>query len=158
MFMIGIKVKLHKKIDKHVTSNCKQKTQTNFYSNLQRLLIMKASKLSILATVAVLFTPVAAFAQDSQVSVQGNHNSAAAVGNGNFIYQDATQASNQTQIDGLGYGYGYGYDAPDSQVSIQDNANSAAAIGHGNTIVQDATQLNNQTQVDVGGYLPHYGY
>ena len=116
---------------------------------------MKASKLGILATVAVLFTPVAAFAQDSQVSVQGNSNSATAVGYGNTIYQDATQASNQTQVDG----YGYGYDAPDAQVSIQDNSNSAAAIGNGNTIVQDATQINNQTQVDLGGYsIPHYGY
>ncbi len=118
---------------------------------------MKASKLSILATVVLAFAPISAFAQDSQVSVQGNHNSAAAVGYGNTIYQDATQASNQTQVDG--YGYGYGYDAPDAQLSIQGNANSAAAIGNGNTIVQDATQLNNQTQVDLGGYsLPHYGY
>ncbi len=117
---------------------------------------MKASKLTLLATVAVLFTPIAAFAQDSQVSVQGNSNSAAAVGHGNTIIQDATQASNQTQVDG--YGYGYGYDAPDAQLSIQSNSNEAAAIGNGNTIVQDATQLNNQTQVDVGGYLPHYGY
>ncbi len=118
---------------------------------------MKSSKLTILATVAVLFTPVAAFANDSQVSVQGNHNSAAAVGNGNLVIQDATQLNNQTQVDG--YGYGYGYDAPDSQVSIQDNANSAAAIGNGNAIVQDSTQLNNQTQVDLGGYIPHgYGY
>ncbi|MDJ0651062.1 MAG: hypothetical protein QNJ60_20400 [Xenococcaceae cyanobacterium MO_188.B19] len=117
---------------------------------------MKASKLSILATVAVLFTPVAAFAQDSQTSIQTNSNSAAAVGYGNVILQNADQYSNQTQVDG--YGYGYGYDAPDSQVSIQDNSNSAAAIGDGNTIVQDATQLNNQTQVDLGGYIPHYGY
>ena len=117
---------------------------------------MKTSKLIILATVAVLFTPVSAFAQDSQVSVQGNTNSSAAVGHGNLVIQDATQASNQTQVDG--YGYGYGYDAPDAQLSIQSNSNEAAAIGNGNTIVQDATQLNNQTQVDVGGYLPHYGY
>ncbi len=109
------------------------------------------SKLGLLATVAVLFTPVAAFAQDSQVSVQNNSNSAAAVGTGNFIYQDTTQVSDQTQL-GIG---GYGYDAPDAQVSIQDNANSAAAIGHGNTIVQDADQYNTQTQVDVDGYLPY---
>ena len=115
---------------------------------------MKASKLSILATVAVIFTPVAAFAQDSQVSVQNNSNSAAAIGTGNLVIQDTTQVSNQNQLD-LG---GYGYDTPDAQVSIQDNSNSAAAIGHGNTIVQDATQVNNQTQVDLGGYLPHYGY
>ena len=112
---------------------------------------MKTSKLSLLATVAILFTPVAAFAQDSQVSVQNNSNSAAAVGTGNFIYQDTTQVSDQTQL-GLD---GYGYNAPDAQVSIQDNANSAAAIGHGNTIIQDADQYNTQTQVDVDGYLPY---
>ena len=115
---------------------------------------MKTSKLTILATVAVLFTPVAAFAQDSQLNVQSNSNSAAAIGTGNLVIQDTTQVSNQNQLD-LG---GYGYDAPDAQVSIQDNSNSAAAIGNGNTIIQDATQVNNQTQVDLGGYLPHYGY
>ncbi len=114
---------------------------------------MKSSKLGLLATVAILFTPVAAFAQDSQVNVQNNSNSAAAVGTGNLILQDTTQVSNQTQL-GIG---GYGYDAPDAQLSIQGNSNSAAAIGHGNFIRQDATQVNNQTQVDVGGYLP-YGY
>ena len=117
---------------------------------------MKTSKLTILATVAVLFTPVAAFAQDSQLNVQSNSNSAAAIGTGNLVIQDTTQVSNQNQLD-FG-GYGYGYDAPDAQVSIQDNSNSAAAIGNGNTIVQDATQVNNQNQVDLGGYLPHYGY
>ncbi len=74
--MIGIKVKLHKKNRAYVTDNCKQTTQTNFYLNLQRSRNMKASKLGILATIAVLFTPVAAFANDSQVSVQGNQNSA----------------------------------------------------------------------------------
>ncbi len=116
---------------------------------------MKKSTFGILATVALALTPVAAFAQDAQTSVQTNSNSAAAVGYGNTIYQDATQASNQTQLDGVGYGYD-GYDA---QLSVQGNSNEAAAIGDGNAIVQDATQLNNQTQVDLDGYgIPHYGY
>ncbi|MGF1542633.1 MAG: hypothetical protein ACFCU5_19685 [Pleurocapsa sp.] len=114
---------------------------------------MKSTKLSLLATVLFAFAPIAAFAGDAQTSVQTNSNSAAAIGTGNFIYQGATQVSNQNQL-GIG---GYGYDAPDAQLSIQGNSNSAAAIGHGNVIVQDATQVNNQTQVDVGGYLP-YGY
>ena len=118
---------------------------------------MKKSTFGILATVALALTPVAAFAQDAQTSVQTNSNSAAAVGYGNIIYQDATQASNQTQVDGVGYGYGY--DAPDAQLSIQGNSNEAAAIGNHNTIYQDSTQLNNQTQVDGYGYsIPHYGY
>jgi glycerate kinase len=114
---------------------------------------MKSSQLSILATVLFAFVPIAAFAQDSQVNVQNNSNSAAAVGTGNLIIQDTTQVSDQTQL-GIG-----GYDTPDAQLSIQDNSNEAAAIGHGNTIVQDVDQYNGQTQVDVGGYLPHgYGY
>ncbi len=118
---------------------------------------MKTSKLSLLATIAVLFTPVAAFAQDSQVSVQGNHNSAAAVGYGNSIYQNAAQDSYQTQV-GVD-GYGYGYDAPDAQLSIQNNSNEAAAIGSHNTIYQNAAQDSYQTQVDVGGYVRSgYGY
>ena len=115
---------------------------------------MKSTKLGILATVAILFTPVAAFA-DNQMSVQGNHNSAAAVGTGNFILQDTTQVSDQTQLD-VG---GYGYETPDSQLSIQSNQSEAAAIGHGNAIYQDTDQYSDQTQVDVDGYLPHgYGY
>ena len=118
---------------------------------------MKTSKLGLLATVAILFTPVAAFAQDSQMSVQGNHNSAAAVGYDNSIYQNADQDSYQTQV-GVD-GYGYGYDAPDSQLSIQSNSNEAAAIGKHNKIYQNADQDSYQTQVDVDGYLPHgYGY
>ena len=115
---------------------------------------MKKSTFGILATVALALTPVAAFAQDSQTSVQTNHNSAAAVGHGNAILQNADQYSDQTQL-GVG---GYGYDAPDSQLSIQGNTNEAAAVGNGNLIYQDADQYNNQTQVDVGGYIPHYGY
>jgi hypothetical protein len=112
---------------------------------------MKSSKLGLLATVAILFTPVAAFAQDAQTSVQSNTNSAAAIGTGNLIYQDANQVSDQTQV-GID---GYGYDAPDAQLSIQDNANSGAAVGHGNAVIQNADQYNTQNQVDVGGYLPY---
>ena len=115
---------------------------------------MKKSTFGILATIALAFSPVAAFAQDAQTSVQGNHNSAAAVGHGNAVLQNADQYSNQTQV-GVD-GYGYGYDAPDSQLSIQGNTNEAAAIGSGNLIYQDATQYNNQTQVDVNGYYPGY--
>jgi hypothetical protein len=114
---------------------------------------MKSSKLGLIATVAILFTPVAAFAQDAQTSVQSNSNSAAAIGTGNVILQDANQVSDQTQV-GID-GYGYGYDAPDAQLSIQGNSNEAAAVGHGNAVVQGADQYNTQTQVDVGSYLPY---
>ena len=115
---------------------------------------MKASKLTLLATVAVLFTPVAAFA-DNQTSIQDNSHSAAAVGTGNLIIQDTDQYSDQTQVD---FG-GYGYETPDAQLSIQSNKSEAAAIGHGNAIIQDTDQYSDQTQVDFGGYVPsgyHY--
>ena len=109
---------------------------------------MKASKFTLLATIAVLFTPVAAFAE-GQVSIQDNSHSAAAVGTGNLVIQDTTQMSDQTQLD-IG---GYGYDTPDAQTSIQMNSSEAAAIGHGNTIIQDTDQRSEQTQVDIDRYL-----
>lgn len=55
---------------------------------------MKSSKLGLLATVAVFFTPVAAFAQDSQESLQINNSAGSAAGYGNVIYQDTTQNHN----------------------------------------------------------------
>ena len=55
---------------------------------------MKKSTFGILATVAVLFTPVAAFTQDSQVN------------------------NNQSQLD-VG-GYGYDYDARNTQLSTHN--------------------------------------
>ena len=127
----------------------------NTYSKFTRSKIMKKSTFGILATVALAFTPVAAFA-DNQTSFQGNANSAAAVGEHNAIIQTADQDSDQLQVDVEGYGYGY--DAPDSQTSIQGNENNAAAIGEYNTIVQDADQDSYQTQVDVEGYIPSHGY
>ena len=109
---------------------------------------MKKSTFGILATLALAFTPVAAFAQDSQTSVQTNSNSAAAVGDYNTVIQDANQSSDQLQVGADGYGY-YGHpDTPDAQLSIQGNTNEAAAIGSGNLIDQYAGQDNVQTQVD----------
>jgi hypothetical protein len=113
---------------------------------------MKKSTFGILATIALAFSPVAAFAQDAQTSVQSNTNSAAAVGHGNAVIQNADQYSDQTQVD-VG---GYGYDAPDAQLSIQGNTNEAAAIGEGNLIHQNADQTSGQTQVDAGAYYPGY--
>ena len=115
---------------------------------------MKKSTLGIL-TAVIAFSPLAAFAQDAQTSIQQNTNSAAAVGVGNYIEQNADQTSFQHQLD-LG-GYGYGYDTPDAQTSVQVNKNEAAAVGHYNYIKQDADQTSYQDQVDVDSYLP-YGY
>ena len=107
---------------------------------------MKKSTFGILATIALAFTPVAAFAQNSQTSVQTNSNSAVAEGNYNTVIQDAYQNSDQLQVGTDGYGYGYP-DPPDSQLSIQGNSNEAAAIGNQNFIEQYAGQENIQTQV-----------
>ena len=111
---------------------------------------MKKSTLSIL-TAVIAFSPLTAFAQDAQTSIQGNTNSAAAVGTSNLILQDATQTSVQDQLD-LG---AYGVPSPgDTQTSVQQNANEAAAVGNHNVIGQDATQTSVQDQVDINQYLP----
>ena len=114
---------------------------------------MKKSTLSIL-TAVIAFSPLAAFAQDAQTSIQQNTNSAAAVGTGNLIHQNADQFSVQDQFDFGTYGVPA---TPDAQTSVQVNANEAAAVGNHNAIVQDATQTNVQGQFDVNQYLP-YGH
>ena len=132
---------------------------------------MKKSTLFFLTTV-IAFSPLTAFAQqldstssgnpsvaqaqDSQTSIQNNTNSAAAVGTGNFIHQNATQTSVQDQLDLGAYGVP---STPDAQTSVQVNANSAAAVGNYNVIGQDATQTSVQSQTDIEQYLPSgYGY
>ena len=118
---------------------------------------MKTVKLSILATVAVLFTPVAAFAGDAATNIQTNTNSAAAVGNANAILQQAHQNNRQIQVGKSGYPYGYGgYKTPSNQTSAQINANEAATIGDRNVVGQSAAQNNAQTNVDVQKYLPSF--
>jgi hypothetical protein len=115
---------------------------------------MKKS-LGILATVALAFSPVAAFAQETQLNVQGASNSAAAVGVGNYVNQNIDQTSFQNQFGADGYYYGAD---PQAQISVQDASNSGAAIGHGNFVNQDIDQFNGQFQTDVGGYGYHLPY
>lgn len=114
---------------------------------------MKKTTLSILTTI-LAFSPLTAFAQDAQTSIQTNSNSAAAVGVGNYIDQNATQTSVQDQFDFGAYGVP---STPDAQTSVQVNGNEAAAIGEHNYIGQDATQTSVQGQFDVNQYLP-YGH
>ena len=111
---------------------------------------MKKSTLALLTSV-IAFAPLTAFAQDAQTSIQSNTNSAAAIGTGNVILQDANQTSVQDQFD---FG-GYGYDSPDAQTSVQVNANEAAAVGEHNFIGQQADQTNVQSQTDIDAYLPY---
>ena len=107
---------------------------------------MHKTTFGILATAALLFTPIAAFADD-QTSVQTGGNSAAAVGDGNAILQDSEQYSDQLQVDTDVYGYEH-TDAPDSQLSVQGQTNEGAAIGDHNLLGQFGDQTNVQTQVD----------
>jgi hypothetical protein len=108
---------------------------------------MKKSTFGLIATAAMIFTPVAAFAQDSQQNLQINHSGAAAVGEGNFINQTVDQYSQQGQ-------YGYGYTDPSTQSSIQDNTSEASAVGDYNVINQDTYQQNYQNQE--GYTVPQY--
>ncbi len=116
---------------------------------------MKKSTLALLTTV-IAFAPLTAFAQDAQTSIQTNTNSAAAVGTGNFIGQNANQTSIQDRVN-LG---NYGIPAtPNAQTAVQGNVNEAAGIGNYNVVGQDANQTSVQGQVDVNQYLPSgYGY
>ena len=113
---------------------------------------MKKSTFGLLATAAMLLTPVAAFAQDSQQNLQINRSDAAAVGVGNYVNQTTGQFSNQTQLDINGYGYG----SPSTQTSVQDNASAASAVGEYNVIDQGVRVRNSQTSVDIDSYYPSY--
>jgi hypothetical protein len=114
---------------------------------------MKTSTFGILATVALVLSPVAAFAQETQANIQRASNSAAAIGNGNTIIQNIDQSNFQNQFGADGY---FPSTTPQGQVSVQDASNAAAAVGNFNTIVQDVDQSNVQNQYDVNGYFPFY--
>jgi hypothetical protein len=114
---------------------------------------MKKSTFGILATIALVCSPVAAFAQ--QVNIQKASNSAAAVGNGNTIFQNIDQTNFQNQFGAEGY---FPSTTTQRQVSVQEASNAAAAVGNFNTIVQDVDQSNVQNQYDVNGYFPFYSH
>lgn len=113
---------------------------------------MKTSTIGILSTATLFFAPVAAFAQDGQVNIQKNTNSAVTLGEGNLLLQNADQNNIQTQFDFDNYG---AY-TPATQLSVQDNGNKAIGIGSENVVDQTAFQGNIQTQLGVGveQYIP----
>ena len=113
---------------------------------------MKKSTFGILATAAMILTPVAAMAQDAQSNLQINRSDAAAVGVGNFVNQNTTQQSYQDQFDINGY-----Y-SPSNQNNIQDNAAAASAVGEYNVINQGANQVSGQTNTTIDTYSDYYGY
>ncbi len=116
---------------------------------------MKKSTFGILATAALVLSPVAAFAQEAQTNIQRASNSAAAIGNGNNIFQNIEQTNFQNQFGADGY---FPSTSPQGQVSVQDASNAAAAVGNFNTIFQNVDQSNVQNQYDVNGYFPPYFY
>lgn len=69
---------------------------------------MKKSTFGLLATAAMLLTPVAAFAQDYQENLQINHSAGSASGYGNFVNQNTTQNNNVPIPVHQGGGTGYG--------------------------------------------------
>lgn len=100
-----------------------------------------------LIAIALAFSPVAALAQDSSVTIQDSSNKAAAVGIGNTVLQKNQQISIQNP-----YGIGSGT-TPGTQQSIQKSRNEAAAIGNFNLINQDSRQTNIQNRISANGYL-----
>jgi hypothetical protein len=107
----------------------------------------------IISTLALAFSPVAAFGQGVEQNIQRASNSGAAIGYDNYVQQDITQFNNQQQL-GLD-----GYFNPQGQVSVQDAANSGVANGQYNNLIQGVDQYNGQGQVDVNSYInPYVGY
>jgi hypothetical protein len=107
---------------------------------------MKKS-IGILATVALAFSPVAAFAQQAQISGQNANNSGAAVGYGNYVDQEIDQTNYQTQFEVPGY---YHQTAPQVQISGQEGSNTGAAVGNYNHVDQDVNQYSDQWQQQYG--------
>jgi hypothetical protein len=101
----------------------------------------------VLATAALVFAPVAAFAQETQVNSQSAGNSGVAAGHGNLVIQNVDQTSVQDQLSVDGY---YNGSDPQTQISKQDAHNSGAAVGAGNTMIQNVDQLSGQIQTDLG--------
>jgi hypothetical protein len=101
----------------------------------------------LIATATLVFSPVAAFAQENQVSSQGASNSGVAAGTGNLVIQNTDQKSVQDQLGVDGY---YNGSDPQTQINSQNAANSGTAIGEGNTMIQNVDQLNGQIQTDLG--------
>ena len=94
-----------------------------------------------------------AFAQDAQSNLQINRSDAAALGHGNFVNQNTTQQSYQSQFDYDGY-----YSEPSVQNSIQDNASAASAVGEYNVIDQGTSQYSGQSNTNIESYGHYYGY
>jgi hypothetical protein len=99
-----------------------------------------------IATIGLALSPVAAFAQQTEVNSQNAVNSGAAVGTNNTLIQSTDQTSIQNQMNVPGYPY-YGNGAdPQTQVNQQNAVNSGAAVGKDNFMLQNIDQNSLQQQ------------
>jgi hypothetical protein len=101
----------------------------------------------LIATAALVFSPLAAFAGETQINSQNASNSAVAVGSGNTVIQNTDQMSIQDQFGAGGY---YNGSDPQLQINQQNASNSGAAIGNGNTLIQNVDQFSGQFQNNFG--------
>jgi hypothetical protein len=99
----------------------------------------------LIATVALVFAPVAAMAGEAQVNSQKAVNSGVASGVGNLVIQNTDQDNVQNQVDVDGFLHDAG---AQTQVSKQEAVNSGAAIGYGNNVIQNVDQDSLQNQTD----------
>jgi hypothetical protein len=97
----------------------------------------------LIATIALTLSPVAVFAQETQINSQGASNSGVASGAGNLVIQNVDQDSVQTQTDVDGYYHG---NDPQLQINSQKGSNSGAAVGYGNDLIQNVDQDSVQHQ------------
>jgi hypothetical protein len=97
----------------------------------------------VIATVALTLSPVAVFAQETQINSQGASNSGVASGVGNTVLQNVDQDSLQNQVDVDGYYHG---NDPQLQINSQQGSNSGAAVGAGNNVIQNVDQDSLQKQ------------
>jgi protein-disulfide isomerase len=104
---------------------------------------MKSKSFGLIATIALTLSPVAVFAQETQVNSQGASNSGVAAGHGNTVVQNVDQDSLQKQVDVDGYYHG---NDPQLQINSQGASNSGAAIGTGNNVIQNVDQDSLQKQ------------
>jgi hypothetical protein len=109
------------------------------------------SAFGLLATAALVFSPAAAFAGQTQVNSQGSKNQAVTTGTNNLLIQNTEQGSVQDQVDVEGM-----MKDPQMQINQQQSGNAGAAIGDYNNLIQQTQQDNVQQQTDVD--IPHLGH
>ena len=114
----------------------------------------KSTTLGLIATFALTFSPLAAFAQsfNGQHNIQGGTQTNAAVGAGNSSHQIGILNSDQQQVNVNGSDY----PTVNNQVSVQDLLQEQALIGDHNDGQQVGVFDNSQHQLNVNPSVPYY--